>query len=51
MLALLPHGTTLTRGKLREALAVQNQRLGHILDSLEKTGRIRRTSGGWQRVF
>jgi len=50
VLALLPHGTTLTRVKLREALAVQNQRLGPVLDSLEKTGRIRRTSGGWQRV-
>jgi hypothetical protein len=50
VLALLPHGATLTRAKLREALAIQNQRLGHTLDSLETAGRIRRTSGGWQRV-
>jgi hypothetical protein len=50
VLALLPHGTALTRGKLRQALAVQNQRLGGVLDSLEKTGRIRHTSAGWQRV-
>jgi hypothetical protein len=50
VLALLPHGATLTRAKLREALAIQNQRLGHTLESLEKAGRIRRTLGGWQRV-
>jgi hypothetical protein len=50
LLALLPGGTTLTRGKLREALAVQNQRLGPVLDALEKAGRICRTSAGWQRV-
>jgi hypothetical protein len=51
VLALLPQGTTLTRTKLRDALAVQNQRLGPVLDSLETTGRIRRTSAGWQRVL
>lgn len=50
VLALLPPGTTLTRGKLREALAVQNQRLGRVLDALEKTGRLCRTSAGWQRA-
>ena len=50
VLALLPDGAVLTRVKLRDALAVQNQRLGHVLESLEKAGRIRRTSAGWQRV-
>ncbi len=50
VLALLPDGTTLTRTKLRDTLCVQNQRLGHVLESLEKAGRIRHTPAGWQRV-
>lgn len=50
VLALLPDGTTLTRGKLRAALAIQNQRLGPVLDALEKAGRICHTSAGWQRA-
>jgi hypothetical protein len=50
VLAMLPQGTALTRGKLRDALSVKNERLGEALESLEQAGRIRRTSAGWQRI-
>jgi hypothetical protein len=50
VLALLPDGTAVTRGQLRATLSVQNQRLGRVLESLEQSGRIRRTSTGWQRA-
>ncbi len=50
LLALLPEGTALTRGELRAMLSVQNQRLGRVLETLEKSGQIRRTSTGWQRA-
>jgi hypothetical protein len=50
VLALLPDGTVLTRTKLRDTLSVQNQRLGHVLESLEKAGRIHHTPAGWQRA-
>jgi RecA-family ATPase len=49
VLALLSRGTMLTRGKLRNTLSVKNERLGEVLDSLERTGQIRRTPTGWQR--
>jgi AAA domain len=45
---LLPQGTVLTRAKLRDLLAVQNERLGVALESLERAGRLCRTSAGWQ---
>jgi len=35
VLAMLPQGTALTRGKLRDALSVKNERLGEALDELE----------------
>lgn len=50
VLALLLDGTALTRGQLRAMLSVQNQRLGRVLESLEQSGQIRRTSTGWQRA-
>ena len=50
VLALLGKRGTLTRGKLRDALAVKNERLGEALDSLERIGRVRRTPAGWQRL-
>src|SRR5271165_3515737 len=50
VLDLLPQGTVLTRAKLRDSLAVQNERLGAALESLERAGRLCRTSAGWQRV-
>ena len=36
--------------KLRERLAVTNERLGEVLESLERAGRLRRTAAGWQRL-
>lgn len=50
VLELLAQGAVLSRVKLRSVLAVKNERLGEILTSLEQTGRIRRTSAGWQRL-
>lgn len=50
VLSLLAEGVVLTRAKLREALAVKNERLGDALESLERAGRLRRTQGGWQRL-
>ena len=49
VLDLLAQSTVLTRAKLRDALAVNNQRLGEVLESLEQAGRLRRTPDGWQR--
>ena len=49
VLELLAPGKVLTRTKLREALGVKNERLGEVLESLERDGRIRRTPDGWQR--
>jgi AAA domain len=39
---------TLTRGELRDELAVKNERLGEILERLENAGRIERSPGGWR---
>ena len=50
VLELLSNGVVRTRAKLRDALAVNNQRLGELLESLERSGRLRRTPGGWQRT-
>jgi hypothetical protein len=50
VLDLLAKGAVVTRAKLREALAVQNERLGEALESLERAGRLGRTSNGWQRL-
>jgi len=50
VLTLLADGAALTRAKLRDALAVKNERLGEALESLERAGRLRRTPAGWQRV-
>ncbi len=50
VLDLLPQGTVLTRAKLRDCLAVQNERLGVALASLERVGRLCHTPAGWQRV-
>jgi RecA-family ATPase len=50
VLQLLTGGVVLSRTKLREALSVQNQRLGETLALLERAGRIRRASTGWQRA-
>ena len=50
VLDLLAGGAVLTRGKLRETLAVQNERLGGVLVSLERAGRLGRTPTGWKRL-
>ena len=50
VLAALDKHSVLTRGKLRDALSVKNERLGEALESLQRAGRIRRNSNGWQRV-
>jgi hypothetical protein len=48
VLDLLARGAVLTRGKLRDSLAVKNERLGEVLESLERAGRLCRTTAGWQ---
>jgi hypothetical protein len=50
VLDMLASGLVLTRAKLRDGLAVKNERLGAVLDSLERSGRLRRTTAGWQRL-
>jgi hypothetical protein len=50
VVALLAKQRVLTRGKLRDTLAVKNERLGAALESLEQAGRIIRTPAGWQRI-
>jgi hypothetical protein len=49
VLDLLAQGQVLTRTRLRDSLAVKNERLGEVLESLERTGQVVRTSSGWQR--
>lgn len=48
VLELLDAGLPLTRAKLRESLGVKNERLGVVLESLERAGRVCRGPGGWQ---
>jgi hypothetical protein len=50
VLDLLAGGVVLTRAKLRGSLAVQNERLGAALESLERAGRLGRTPAGWKRL-
>jgi AAA domain len=50
VLDVLAKGAVLTRAKLRDLLAVQNERLGVALESLERAGRLCRTPTGWQCV-
>jgi AAA domain len=49
VLDVLGPGATATRAKLRDKLAVKNERLGEVLVSLERAGRLCRTPAGWQR--
>ena len=50
VLDLLGAGRVLTRSSLRASLGVKNERLGVVLESLERAGQIGRTAGGWQRL-
>jgi hypothetical protein len=45
-----PQGMVLTRAKLRDIVAVKNERLGEVLESLERAGRLSRTAAGWQQL-
>jgi hypothetical protein len=49
VLELLAQGQVLTRTRLRDSLAVKNERLGDVLESLKRAGQVVRTSGGWRR--
>jgi hypothetical protein len=48
VLNLLAQGEMVTRTRLRDALAVNNERLGKALESLERAGRVSRMPRGWQ---
>jgi hypothetical protein len=50
VLDLLAPGAALTRAKLRDSLAVKNERLGEVLEALERAGELCRTPVGWQRL-
>jgi hypothetical protein len=50
VLDVLGGGVVLTRARLRDCLAVKNERLGEVLESLEHSGRLSRTAAGWQRL-
>ena len=50
LLNLLAQGQALARTRLRDLLAVKNERLGEVLESLEQTGQLGRTPRGWQRL-
>ena len=50
LLKLLAQGQALTRTSQRDLLAVKNERLGEVLESLEQTGQLGRTPRGWQRL-
>jgi RecA-family ATPase len=50
VLDLLVQGKALTRTQMRDELAVNNERLGKVLESLERAGWISRTPRGWQRL-
>ena len=49
VLDLLCQGVTMTRARLRDSLAVKNERLGEALEALQRAGRLCRTPAGWQR--
>ena len=51
VLDLLAENQALTRAKLREMLAVKNERLGEALESLRQAGQVSRTPTGWQRTL
>jgi hypothetical protein len=50
VLELLPAGVALSRAKLRGTLGVKNERLGEVLEALERAGRLQRTASGWRRA-
>ena len=40
----------MTRSALREALRINNKRLGDVLAMLEDQGLVERCAGGWQAI-
>jgi hypothetical protein len=50
VLNLLARGEMLTRTRLRDALAIKNERLGAVLESLERDGKVGRTPRGWHAL-
>jgi hypothetical protein len=50
VIEFLARDGVLTRTRLRDALSVNNERLGKALESLERAGRVCRTPCGWQRL-
>jgi AAA domain len=50
VLDLLAQGQVLTRTRLRDSMGIKNERLGEVLESLERAGQVGRTPGGWQRL-
>jgi AAA domain len=50
VLDVLAGDLVFTRARLRDCLAVKNERLGEALESLERAGRLSRTAAGWQRL-
>jgi AAA domain len=50
VLDVLAQGQVLTRTRLRDSLGIKNERLGEVLESLERAGQVGRTPGGWQRL-
>ena len=50
VLDLLARGEVITRTRLRDSRSVKNERLGEVLDSLERAGQVGRTPSGWQRL-
>lgn len=50
VLNLLASGESLPRVKIRDTLAVKNERLGEVLETLQQAGQIHHTTNGWQRV-
>ena len=50
VLDLLAQGDVVTRTGLRDALGVNNERLGKALESLERAGRVSRTPHGWRSL-
>ncbi len=50
VLDLLSQGRVLTRTSLRDSLAVKNERLCTVLESLERAGKVGRTPSGWKRL-
>ncbi len=51
VLECLAEGEALSRAKRRESLAVENERLGEVLESRKCAERLCRTLAGWQRVY